>query len=144
MFGQSPFEFLLLGMHQDKKIAELEEKKTWQQEMEFEKTIEIETETENEMESLESEIESSEVLEKRKRREAIFEMALFLVLGILIGITIKTEAVKRITIGFNDYMIKSQQASYDVSALKNQLDQKMAAQQQAAQLQESQTQAQPQ
>ena len=122
-------------MQQDKKIAELEEKKAWQQELEFAKEDELENELE--IETIDFEIESDEVLEKKKRKEAIFEMALFLILGILIGITVKTEALKRITIGFNDYQIKKSTQSYDLTALKKQLDDQAALQQQAADQQDA-------
>ena len=55
-----------------------------------------------------SEAETSEIAgepKKNRSRKTDFyiELALFLILGVLIGIAIKTEAVKRITIGFDDY-----------------------------------------
>jgi len=85
--------------------------------------------------------ESEEDLAKKKKREVIFEMVLFLVLGILLGITIKTEAVKRITIGFNDYNIVNGINSYNISDMKNKLNkQAEAAQTQAVQQQSSQSQ----
>jgi predicted nucleic acid-binding Zn ribbon protein len=115
-------------MELDKKKAELEQEKELEQEIKFEqeKVIEIETEEEQEQEF---EIESDEVLEKKKRREVIFEMALFLILGILLGVTIKTEAVKRITMGFNDYLISKPAQSYDITELKKNLDDQIAQQQ---------------
>ena len=125
-------------MHQDKKTAELEEIKELKKELNFETEVAAEEETEQEkFETIEEEIETGEVLEKRKRKEAIFEMALFLVLGILIGMTIKTEAIKRITIGFNDYQIATQSQHYDVSAMKKKLDDQMTAQQKAASQQQT-------
>ena len=85
--------------------------------------------------------ESEEDLAKKKKREVIFEMVLFLVLGVLLGITIKTEAVKRITIGFNDYNIVNGKNAYNISDMKNQLDkQAEAAQTQAVQQQSAQSQ----
>ncbi len=120
-------------MHQDKKRAELEEIKEFAKEAEFEMEIEKEDEEKTEeIKITEGEIETGEVLEKKKRREAIFELALFLILGILLGITIKTEAVKKITIGFNDYQINTKVQRYDVSAMKKELDDQMAEQQKAA------------
>lgn len=77
--------------------------------------------------------ESPEDLEKKRRREVIFELALFLVLGILLGITIKTEAVKRITIGFSDYKVISGKNSYNISEIKKNLDQQIQDQQAAQQ-----------
>jgi hypothetical protein len=89
--------------------------------------------------------ESAEDLEKKKKREVIFEMALFLVLGILLGITIKTEALKRITIGFNDYKIINGKNAYNISDMKNTLEEQAeAAQAQTAQQQVQQKSAQPQ
>jgi len=120
-------------MHQDKKRAELEEIKEFAKEVEFEMEIEKEDDEEiDEVKTAEGEIETNEVFEKKKRREAIFEMALFLILGILLGITIKTEAVKRITIGFNDYKLDSKIERYDVGAMKKELDDQMLEQQKAA------------
>lgn len=58
----------------------------------------------------------------KKKRELIFELSLFFVLGILLGVTIKTEAAKRITIGFNDYMIQNVKNVYNVSDMKNNLE----------------------
>jgi len=77
--------------------------------------------------------ESKEAAAKRERREAIFEMALFLVLGILLGITIKTEAAKRITIGFNDYKIANGKNSYNIEDIKKNLQAQADAQQAAQQ-----------
>lgn len=89
--------------------------------------------------------ESEEDLAKKKKREVIFEMALFLILGILLGITIKTEAVKRITIGFNDYKVVNGKNAYNISDMKNRLEQQaQSAQSQGAQQQVQQQSAQPQ
>lgn len=90
--------------------------------------------------------ETSEEKAKRKKREWIFELALFFILGVLLGVTIKTEAVKRVTIGFNDYQIRPVQNAYNMNALKQTaLQKQQEAQQQAAgeQLkQQAQTQSQ--
>jgi predicted nucleic acid-binding Zn ribbon protein len=75
--------------------------------------------------------ESAEELEKKKKREVLFEMALFLVLGILLGITMKTEAVKRITIGFNDYKIVNGRNAFNTSEMKKKLDEQAKAMQEA-------------
>jgi hypothetical protein len=71
--------------------------------------------------------ESMEDLEKKRKREVIFELALFLVLGILIGITVKTEAVKRITIGFSDYKIVNGKNAYNIEDIQKNLEQQAAA-----------------
>lgn len=89
-------------------------------------------------------IVSEEDLEKKRKREVIFELALFLVLGILIGITVKTEAVKRITIGFNDYKIAATKNAYSIEDIKKNLDQEAAAAQALQQQsQQGQTSGQP-
>lgn len=90
--------------------------------------LEVEIET-DEIEEQEAQIETEVERAKKKRREAIFELGLFLVLGILIGITLKTEAVKKITMGFNDYQIQKVSQSYDVSALKKKMEDELAEQQ---------------
>lgn len=105
--GQSSFEFLLLSMGQKKEIKDAE----------IEQFL------------FEPEEDKKEDLDKKKRREVFFEMALFFVLGILLGITIKTEAVKRVTIGFSDYKIFSPSQRYNVQDLKKNLEQQAAEQQ---------------
>ncbi|KKP97638.1 MAG: hypothetical protein US25_C0005G0003 [Candidatus Moranbacteria bacterium GW2011_GWE1_36_7] len=118
-------------MHQDKKRAEPEEIKELELEKKFEQENILEIEVEEDpqvMASAENGILSDEVLEKKKRREVIFEMMLFLVLGMLLGVTLKTEAIKKVTIGFNDYQIVKPAESYDVAALKKNLDEQMAEQ----------------
>lgn len=123
---KKPFESLLPA--KEEKKEEIKESKQGQSLFEF---------PENE--------ENEEDLEKRKKREVIFEMVLFLVLGILLGITIKTEAVKRITIGFNDYKIINGQNAYNVSDMQNKLEQQAeVVQSQATQQQVQQNSAQPQ
>ncbi|EKD58814.1 MAG: hypothetical protein ACD_56C00045G0005 [uncultured bacterium] len=91
---------------------------------------------ENEVGLIEPQFETEIERVQKKRREAIFEMALFLILGVLIGVTLKTEAVKKITIGFNDYQIQKVSQSYDVTALKKELEEQMAQQQAAQQIQQ--------
>jgi hypothetical protein len=83
--------------------------------------------------------ESAEDLEKKRKREVIFELVLFFVLGVLIGITVKTEAVKRITIGFSDYKITSEKNSYNIEDMQKSLEQQTAAAQAIQQTQQDQT-----
>lgn len=73
-----------------------------------------------------------EMLKKMKVDDFKFELTLFLILGFLLGFTIKTEAVKKITIGFNDYKITRVKQSYDFAALKEALDAQSAQKQDAA------------
>lgn len=87
------------------------------------------------------EVQSPEELAKKRKREVLFELSLFFILGILLGITIKTEAVKKITMGFNDYQIVVPKEKYNLDNLKKNLQQEIAKKQ--AQMQQ-QTQAQVQ
>lgn len=103
--------------------------------MEEEKNM-SEFEQVSEVEPADVQIETEVERVKKKKREAIFEMALFLILGVLIGITLKTEAIKKITIGFNDYQIQKVSQSYDVEALKKKLEQQVAEQQASQQIQQ--------
>ena len=58
------------------------------------------------------------------RQGFYFEMALFLVLGFLVGVAVKTEAAKRVTIGFNDYKIVSLKQDYSFSEIQKNLAEK--------------------
>jgi len=54
-------------------------------------------------------------------------MALFLILGFLVGVAVKTEAAKRVTIGFNDYKIVSLKQGYNFSEMRKNLAEKQEA-----------------
>jgi len=76
---------------------------------------------------------SAEIVEyKKKRKDVIVELSLFLILGILMGVTIKTEAAKKITIGFNDYKLENSHQAYNITMMQKEM-MTQAAQQQAAQ-----------
>jgi hypothetical protein len=62
-----------------------------------------------------------------------FELALFLILGFLLGVVIKTEASKRITIGFNDGSVPSLRQAYDFKEISEELEKKANSTQQSAQ-----------
>jgi hypothetical protein len=93
--------------------------------MQEETNIEIVVEEESEN------VQDGQALEKKKKKDLFFELTLFFILGLLIGITVKTEAVKRITIGFNDYQLPAKASRYDIPELKRNLLQQ-AAKEQAA------------
>jgi hypothetical protein len=131
-------------MEQDKKVAEFEQVKALEQEKKFEEEMELEEEKELEIIIEELPIKNEMERAKKRRRELVFEMALFLVLGFLLGVTIKTEASKRITIGFNDYQINKSLPNYNVVELKKNLDEKIAKQQADQQAAVEQSQIQPQ
>lgn len=72
------------------------------------------------------------------------ELVLFLILGFLLGVMIKTEAVKRITIGFNDYKVQAASQDYDINQMEEDLieAQKEEAEEQQEQQDENQESAQ--
>lgn len=63
---------------------------------------------------------------KKGKADFYIEIALIFILGILIGIAVKTEAVKRITMGYNDYQIKIEDDRYSISQLEKDLIEKQS------------------
>jgi hypothetical protein len=61
---------------------------------------------------------------KKKKYDFYIELALFFILGILLGVALKNEAVKRITIGFDDYKMKIGQSGFDINQIEKDLLQK--------------------
>ena len=59
--------------------------------------------------------------EKKRRTDIYIEFALIFILGILIGVAVKTEAAKRITIGFDDYKMKISSQDYDINKMQAEL-----------------------
>ncbi|MFA5777283.1 MAG: hypothetical protein WC906_02500 [Parcubacteria group bacterium] len=87
----------------------------------------------------EKEIKEADIIDDEKKEARLkkgidfrLELALFLILGFLLGVVIKTEAVKRITIGFNDGSIPSQRQAYDFEKIKKEIAEQSAAAQQTA------------
>jgi len=60
-------------------------------------------------------------------RDFYVELVLFLILGVLIGIAVKTEASKKITMGFNDYRMKVGVTHYNINQLQADLIEKQSA-----------------
>lgn len=58
---------------------------------------------------------------EKGKTDFYIEIALIFILGVLIGIAVKTEAVKRITMGYNDYQIKIEDDRYSISQLEKDL-----------------------
>jgi hypothetical protein len=74
-------------------------------------------------EAVTSEFEKTEeeILEEKPKKgkyDFYVELGLFLILGILIGIALKTEAVKRITIGYDDYKMKIMKNDFDINKIE--------------------------
>ena len=75
---------------------------------------------ENNEEKMKASLETSiEAIKKKKWISDFYiELALFLILGILVGIAVKTEAMKKITMGFDDYRMKIKNQDYDINKLQ--------------------------
>lgn len=67
--------------------------------------------------------------EKSRYDNPYVEKALILILGILIGIAVKTEALEKITIGFDDYLMKFYEQSYDLNKMEDEQIKKMMEEQ---------------
>jgi hypothetical protein len=74
-----------------------------------------------------------------KKMSTKVEWILILILGFLLGVAIKTEATKRITIGFSDYKVESLRQDYDISKIQNELIEKAKSQKEAGPEQPSNT-----
>ncbi len=80
-------------------------------------------------EAVTSEFEKTEeeILEEKPKKgkyDFYVELGLFFILGILIGIALKTEAVKRITIGYDDYKMKIMKSDFDINKIEKDILQK--------------------
>jgi len=71
------------------------------------------------------EVAIPEETEQEKRRGIFSEKVLLFILAVLIGMAVKTEAVKRVTIGFDDYLMKFESQSYNLNKMQDQQIQKM-------------------
>jgi hypothetical protein len=89
--------------------------------------------TEKNEQEISGDSQKNEDVFRKKKMNFRFELTLFFILGFLLGVVIKTEAVKRITIGFNDNLIISQKQSYDIEKIKGEIAKEAEAQNQAAQ-----------
>lgn len=82
--------------------------------------------TDAEMEAVaESKEETAQNKEKKAKTDFYVEIALVLILGILIGVAAKTEANKRITIGFNDYKMRLGVQQYNINKMQSDLIKKL-------------------
>jgi len=58
---------------------------------------------------------------KKMKMDKYVEFLLIFVLGVLIGVAVKTEAAKRITMGFDDYLMKMHKQEYNINGLQDAL-----------------------
>lgn len=72
-----------------------------------------------------------QVVEKKRKTDLYVELFLFFILGALLGITLKTEASKRVTIGYNDYQMDVHLQDYDINKLQVDLAKKSAEEENA-------------
>lgn len=70
-------------------------------------------------------------IEDLKKKNFKINLALYLIMGILLGVIIKTEAVKKVVVGFDDYKLSGIRQDYDINKLEKDLIEKAKAQQQS-------------
>jgi len=80
---------------------------------------------ENKIEDAEIIIEDEIIDDRKKQENPYIERILILILGILIGIAVKTQAVQKITIGFDDYLMKFENRGYDLNKIQDEQLKKM-------------------
>lgn len=59
------------------------------------------------------------------------KLMLIFILGFLIGIALKIEALKKITIGYNDYLMDIKPQNYDINKMQADLSKRIAEEMQA-------------
>jgi hypothetical protein len=57
---------------------------------------------------------ASKFIKKMNINEKSVNFILILILGFLVGVAVKTEAKKRITIGYNDYLVTEMKQDFDL------------------------------
>lgn len=62
-------------------------------------------------------VDQEEIIKKNYRTEIV----LIFVIGLLIGVMIKSEALKRISVGFEDYKVVAKTQGYDIEAIERNL-----------------------
>ena len=88
-----------------------------------------ESEFAKEAEDLKAETREEEVIdyEKKNKKEFFSRLVLIFVLGFLIGIAIKTEALKKVTIGYDDYLMRIKPQNYDINQLQKDVSKAQSA-----------------
>ncbi|MEF3692181.1 MAG: hypothetical protein V3574_03975 [Candidatus Moraniibacteriota bacterium] len=79
---------------------------------------------EAEIDEIGNESEKNDNNQKNYRTEVI----LILIIGLLLGIMLKAEALKNISIGFSDYKVNGGSQDYDVEQIEKEMKEKQEAQ----------------
>ncbi len=77
------------------------------------------------VESAESGKLKVETLPLKKEPSFKAHLAMLFLLGFLIGIALKTEALKKITVGYDDYLMKIKPQSYNINDIQAKLEKQM-------------------
>jgi F0F1-type ATP synthase assembly protein I len=74
----------------------------------------------NEAEILEPErvLEEPKEDSKKKKYDLYVEFVLLFILGVLLGIALKNEATRRVTIGFDDYKMNIMKSDFDINQIE--------------------------
>ena len=78
---------------------------------------------EKENDIIEAEV-SSALDNEGKKKNRYIEISLIIVIGFLLGIMLKTESLKRIAIGFDDYKTITGKQGYNIDQIKENLEEK--------------------
>jgi hypothetical protein len=118
--------------NKSKMIITMEDEKINEAEIKDGEVSEVESENEDDVTSAPEEL-TEEQKAKKKKRDFYIEAVLFLVLGILMGVAIKTEAAKKITIGFDDYRMAFYHQDFNLNQMQADLNKKAEEAQKQAQ-----------
>lgn len=87
--------------------------------------MENENQTEGQKEDLNKEDEKIEVMDTdmkpKKSMDFRIELILFLILGVLLGVMVKKEATRRVTVGFDDYRVMAEKHGVDINKIQKDL-----------------------
>jgi hypothetical protein len=91
-----------------------------------------------------AEVDEVNISKKKKNKNYNAEIILILIIGLLLGVMLKAEALKNISVGFSDYKIKGGQQGYDLDAIEDKLiEEGKKQQEEAAQAAQEKAGAQP-
>lgn len=79
-----------------------------------------------------AEIEETSVDKKEDKKNYRTEIILIFIIGLLLGIMIKAESLKKVSIGFSDYKVTGGAQGYDLDEIEEKLIQESKAKQEEA------------